>query len=95
MVHKQIMYCIFTQNYSDRRADRKFEIVPLDKFWIAMQSECDELSQTAIHLCETSFSAMVLIKSKQRNRLKAELEHAMPKVKACDQDSKHTHICYI
>lgn len=55
--------------------------MPLDEFWIKMRAEYDELSQNALrillnftstYLCETSFSAMTVIKTKYRNRLSAE-----------------------
>lgn len=53
----------------------------LEEFWIRMKAEYAELSEIAIklllnftstYLCETSFSAMTVIKTKQRNRLNAE-----------------------
>lgn len=53
----------------------------LEEFWIQMKGEYAELSEIAIklllnftstYLCETSFSAMTVIKTKQRNRLNAE-----------------------
>lgn len=68
-------------NITLNRTIKKFENVPLCEFWIALQSEYEEMSQseiqiwlhfTSTYLCETSFSAMVLIKTKQRIRLKAE-----------------------
>lgn len=58
-----------------------FATMQLEEFWIRMKAEYAELSEIAIklllnftstYLCETSFSAMTVIKTKQRNRLNAE-----------------------
>lgn len=58
-----------------------FEEIELDEFWLRMQKEYAALSQKAIdkllqfsttYLCETAFSTMTIIKTKERNRLDAQ-----------------------
>lgn len=69
---------------SNATLKNEFELMPLEQFWIKMKAEYFELSVNALglllnfystYLCETSFSAMTLIKNKQRNKLIA--DHAM------------------
>ncbi|KAL3059177.1 hypothetical protein OYC64_011157 [Pagothenia borchgrevinki] len=63
---------------SDRDLKMTFENSTLTQFWVCVKKEHPELGKTALeqllpfgstHLCEASFSAMTLIKTKQRNRL--------------------------
>uniref|UniRef100_A0A3P9J416 DUF4371 domain-containing protein n=1 Tax=Oryzias latipes TaxID=8090 RepID=A0A3P9J416_ORYLA len=62
---------------SDRGLQMKFGASTLTPFWLCVRQEHPELGQTALeqllpfastYLCEASFSAMMLIKTKQRNR---------------------------
>lgn len=63
---------------SDRGLQMKFGTSTLTQFWVCVKQEHPELGQKALeqllpfastYLCEASFSAMTLIKTKQRNRL--------------------------
>uniref|UniRef100_A0A3B3IMQ0 Uncharacterized protein n=1 Tax=Oryzias latipes TaxID=8090 RepID=A0A3B3IMQ0_ORYLA len=63
---------------SDRGLQMKFGASTLTQFWLCVRQEHPELGQKALeqllrfastYLCEASFSAMILIKTKQRNRL--------------------------
>uniref|UniRef100_A0A8C7Z0S1 DUF4371 domain-containing protein n=1 Tax=Oryzias sinensis TaxID=183150 RepID=A0A8C7Z0S1_9TELE len=63
---------------SDRGLQMKFGASTLTQFWLCVRQEHPELGQKALeqlllfastYLCEASFSAMMLIKTKQRNRL--------------------------
>uniref|UniRef100_A0A8C7ZS04 DUF4371 domain-containing protein n=1 Tax=Oryzias sinensis TaxID=183150 RepID=A0A8C7ZS04_9TELE len=63
---------------SDRGLQMKFGASTLTQFWLCVKQEHPELGQKALeqllpfastYLCEASFSAMMLIKTKQRNRL--------------------------
>uniref|UniRef100_A0A3B3IL21 Uncharacterized protein n=1 Tax=Oryzias latipes TaxID=8090 RepID=A0A3B3IL21_ORYLA len=63
---------------SDRGLQMKFGASILTQFWLCVRQEHPELGQKALeqllpfastYLCEASFSAMMLIKTKQRNRL--------------------------
>ncbi|XP_038162410.1 SCAN domain-containing protein 3-like [Cyprinodon tularosa] len=63
---------------SDRGLQMKFGASTLTQFWVCVRQEHPELGQKALeqllpfastYLCEASFSAMMLIKTKQRNRL--------------------------
>lgn len=58
-----------------------FDQTDLDEFWLKMQEKYSTLSRKAVnkllpftttYLCETGFSTMSVIKTKQRNRLDAE-----------------------
>uniref|UniRef100_H2L9V8 DUF4371 domain-containing protein n=1 Tax=Oryzias latipes TaxID=8090 RepID=H2L9V8_ORYLA len=62
---------------SDRGLQMKFGASTLTQFWLCERQEHPELGQKALeqllpfastYLCEASFSAMMLIKTKQRNR---------------------------
>uniref|UniRef100_A0A3P9IY56 DUF4371 domain-containing protein n=1 Tax=Oryzias latipes TaxID=8090 RepID=A0A3P9IY56_ORYLA len=62
---------------SDRGLQMKFGASTLTQFWLCVRQEHPELGQKALeqllpfastYLCEASFSAMMLIKTKQRNR---------------------------
>uniref|UniRef100_A0A3B4ZJB4 HAT C-terminal dimerisation domain-containing protein n=1 Tax=Stegastes partitus TaxID=144197 RepID=A0A3B4ZJB4_9TELE len=66
---------------SDRGFQMKFSTSTLTQFWVFVKQEHPDLGQKALeqllpfastYLCETSFSAMTVIKSKQRNRLRLE-----------------------
>lgn len=59
----------------------KFDSLTLSQFWVCVKKEHPELGKKALeqllpfgstYLCEASFSAMTLIKTKQRNRLSLE-----------------------
>ena len=63
---------------SDRALELKFQNVTVSQFWLEVKGEYKELSEIAMsallpfgstYLCEVSFSAMSLIKTKHRNRL--------------------------
>ena len=63
---------------SDRTLELKFQNVTVSQFWLEVKGEYKELSEIAMsallpfgstYLCEVSFSAMSLIKTKHRNRL--------------------------
>ena len=63
---------------SDRGLKMTFQNSTLTQFWVCVKKEHPELGKTALeqllpfgstYLCEASFSAMTLIKTKQRNRL--------------------------
>ncbi|KAK2727301.1 hypothetical protein QYM36_007962 [Artemia franciscana] len=63
---------------SDRALELKFQNVTVSQFWLEVKGEYNELSEIAMsallpfgstYLCEVSFSAMSLIKTKHRNRL--------------------------
>lgn len=63
---------------SDRGLQMKFESSTLTQFWVCVKKEHPELGKKALeqllpfgstYLCETSFSAMTQIKTKQRNKL--------------------------
>ncbi|KAK2718338.1 hypothetical protein QYM36_005597, partial [Artemia franciscana] len=63
---------------SDRALELKFQNVTVFQFWLKVKGEYKELSEIAMsallpfgstYLCEVSFSAMSLIKTKHRNRL--------------------------
>lgn len=63
---------------SDRGLQMKFGTYTLTQFWVCVKQEQPELGQKALeqllpfastYLCEASFFAMTLIKTKQRNRL--------------------------
>lgn len=81
-----------------------FESLPLDEFWIKMKAEYDNLSRKAIqillhfsstYLCESAFSSMTIIKTKQRNRLDAEsslrvaLSDIEPRIKTLAKKVQH------
>lgn len=66
---------------SDRGFQMKFSTSTLTQFWMFVKQEHPDLGQRALekllpfastYLCENSFSAMTVIKSKQRNRLSLE-----------------------
>ena len=63
---------------SDRGLQMKFATSTLTQFWVCVKQEHPDLGQKALeqlltfastYLCEASFSAMTVIKTKQRNRL--------------------------
>jgi len=63
---------------SDRRLESTFNSMSNSKFWIRMKNEYPNLHEIAMRfllyfsitfLCETAFSAMTVLKTKQRNRL--------------------------
>ena len=63
---------------SDRDLQMKFATSTLAQFWVCVKQEHPDLGQKALeqlltfastYLCEASFSAMTVIKTKQRNRL--------------------------
>ncbi|KAK2725580.1 hypothetical protein QYM36_000173 [Artemia franciscana] len=63
---------------SDRALELKFQNVTVSQFWLEVKGEYKELCEIAMsgllpfgstYLCEVSFSAMSLIKTKHRNRL--------------------------
>ncbi|KAK9517295.1 hypothetical protein VZT92_025178 [Zoarces viviparus] len=60
---------------SDRGLQMKFATSTLTQFWVCVKQEHTDLGQKALeqllplYLCEASFSAMTVIKTKQRNRL--------------------------
>lgn len=65
---------------SDPTLKNLFETSELDEFWLKIENQYSELSKKAInkllqfsttYLCETAFSTLTLIKTKQRNRLDA------------------------
>ena len=58
-----------------------FEFLPVTKFWLSLASSHPQISKIALKkllpfnstwLCESTFSTLVLMKSKQRNRLEVE-----------------------
>ncbi|KAK2720020.1 hypothetical protein QYM36_004059 [Artemia franciscana] len=66
---------------SDRTLELKFQNVTVSQFWLEVKGEYKELSEIAMsallpfgstYLCEVSFSAISLIKTKHRNRLSAQ-----------------------
>lgn len=63
---------------TDRELQTSFENCSLTKFWVCLRREHPELRKWGLehllpfgstYLCETSFSALTQIKTKQRNRL--------------------------
>lgn len=71
---------------SDRGLQNKFETNTLTEFWVIVSREHPELGKQALghllqfgstYLCESTFSAMTLIKTKQRNRLCQGLETSL------------------
>nr|XP_054593370.1 SCAN domain-containing protein 3-like [Nothobranchius furzeri] len=63
---------------SDRGLQMKFSMCTLSQFWVYVKQEHHDMGQKALeqllpfastYLCEASFSAMTLIKTKQRSRL--------------------------
>ena len=67
------------KNDSSRRD--LFESLPVTKFWLSLASSHPQISKIALKkllpfnstwLCESTFSTLVLMKSKQRNRLEVE-----------------------
>ena len=66
---------------SDRGLRIKFDTYTLTQFWVCVKQEHPDLGQKALesllpfastYLCEATFSAMSVIKTKQRNRLSLE-----------------------
>ena len=66
---------------SDRGLRIKFDTSTLTQFWVCVKQEHPDLGQKALesllpfastYLCEATFSAMSVIKTKQRNRLSLE-----------------------
>jgi len=64
---------------SDKELESTFNSMSNSKFWIRIKNECPNLHEMAVrfllcfstrYLCETAFSAMTVLKTKQRNRLK-------------------------
>ena len=63
---------------SDKRLESTFNSTSNSKFWIRMKNEYPNLHElpmrfplcfSTTYLCETAFSAMTVLKTKQRNRL--------------------------
>ncbi|XP_055487049.1 zinc finger MYM-type protein 6-like [Leucoraja erinacea] len=63
---------------SDRGLQMKFAMFTLTQFWVCVKQEHPDLGQKALeqllpfastYLCEASFAAMTVIKTKQRNRM--------------------------
>ena len=66
---------------NDSTAQQKYEEKLLSQFWIAMKDSYPKTTEKAPHilipfvstyLCESGFSSLLQIKSKQRNRLDVE-----------------------
>ena len=91
----------FVELRSDRTLELNFKNQALVDFWVGIRNEFPELFTKAkllllqfptSYLCESSFSAMVIIKTKNRNRIALEgdlrlaLTKIMPDIQAlCDQ----------
>ena len=68
----------FIELSSDKGLESTFNSVSNSKFWIRMKDEYENVHEIAMkfllcfsitYLCETAFSAMTVLKTKQRNRL--------------------------
>lgn len=92
---------------SDRTLKNRFESTELDTFWLGLKDEYGLLSRKAVdkllqfsttYLCESAFSTMTVIKTKQRNRLDAEeamilaISPILPNIKELSKNVvKQTH----
>lgn len=97
-------YFLFsTDLVSDPTLKNSFDSVSLEEFWLSVEAEYKELSDKAMnkllqfsttYLCESAFSTMTLVKTKQRNRLNAEsaMFVAISKIKPrIEELSKNLH----
>ena len=66
---------------NDSSSQDVFEAFPVTDFWLRMASSYPEISKTALKkllpfsstwLCESAFSTLLNVKTKQRNRLEVE-----------------------
>jgi len=65
-----------TELSPDKRLESTFNSIINSKFWIRMKNEYPNLHEktnrflfSTTHLCETAFSTMIVLKTKQRNCL--------------------------
>lgn len=93
----------FVQLKTDTGAKAMFDSIPLNQFWVAMLKSYPTLSSMSLkllmpypstYLCEQSFSTMVVIKTKYRNRLEIEndmilaLSEVKPRIKMIMQQKQ-------
>jgi len=74
--HEETLQTI--ESSSDKRLESTFNSMSNSKFWIRMKNEYPNLHEITMrfllcfsttYLCETAFSAMTVLKTKQRSRL--------------------------